>query len=77
MWTFTFDADLHLTVFKNRTIVFEGSYEAFEADSDVVPPAATCDAIWERYAQLSGTPHCPDCGALHETAGHQTCQYPR
>ena len=52
MWTFTMDSDGHLTIYQNRSIRFEGSYEAFVADGDVRPPAAVVDRIHARYEAL-------------------------
>lgn len=77
-WSFTMDAELHLTIFRGRTIAWEGSYEAFVADGDIAPPLAVTERIHDRHDAMSERrPRCPDCGLPGETKGHQTCQYPQ
>jgi len=71
------DSDGHLTVYRNRTILFEGSYEAFCAEAGIdfeAPPRAVINAIHAKAERCSGI--CPDCGASGERKGHMGCQYP-
>ena len=79
MWTFTMDANTHLTIRKNRTIVFDGSYEAYCAQDEVTPDYATCERIHERYELLTepNAIRCADCGRKGHTRGHMECPSPQ
>lgn len=76
MWTYKMDSDKHLTIYRNRKEVWSGSYEAFMADGDICPPGNVVDQIHDHADRLDGAAHCPDCGAIGESKGHQTCAYP-
>ncbi len=76
MWTFTMDADTHLTIRKNRTILFEGSYEAFCASDDVIPPESVCDQIHDRLTSPEAIV-CADCGRTGHTRGYMECPSPQ
>jgi hypothetical protein len=52
-WSYTMDSENHLTIYRNGTIVWEGSYEAFVADGDIRPPQKVANRIHDRAAALS------------------------
>jgi hypothetical protein len=53
-WAFTMDEDGDLVIFDCGRTVFEGSYEAFQADGDIKAPAALVQQIHNRWNQLFG-----------------------
>lgn len=70
VWTNTMDADGHVTLYKGRKIIWEGSYEAFCSEVGVdceCPPQSVCDRIHNRARQLSTL--CPDCGNAERDVG--------
>jgi hypothetical protein len=52
-WSYTMDSESHITIYRNGSIVWEGSYEAFIADGDIRPPQIIADRIHRRAATLS------------------------
>jgi hypothetical protein len=53
MWTFTLDQDMYLTInFKGKE-VWSGSYEAFVADGDIIPPMDLANKIHAMAERLS------------------------
>lgn len=76
-WSFTMDADGHLTIYHRRAIVWEGSYEAFVADGDVRPPLAIANKIHARYETIetSDDDGCPECARSFGPHYHGRCDH--